>query len=189
MKKYVLATILALFILPAQAGNFGIGASIGQADVDNLADGLPTVSEDNTDTAFKVYGTYSVNKNFGVEFGYLDYGDFKVDFGGQFLGITGKVDGFALFGAAVGKIPVGAKTTLFGKLGLARSDIDISATDGIIKVSDSETSNDLFYGVGAEFAVGQKVKIRVEYELFTDVGPSDSDSDIDIFSVGFTRSF
>lgn len=67
------------------------GGSIGQSDVDDeITNGLITSgSVDGKDIAFKIFGGYMFNRNFGVEGAYVDLGE--VSYSGSFGGapVTG----------------------------------------------------------------------------------------------------
>src|SRR3954468_3942309 len=85
-----------------------VGGSIGQSKI--KVDCPAVASCDDTDTAFRVFGGYDFNKNFGAELGYTDLG--KVTFSG------GDIKATAWDVMAVGRLPLGGdKFALYGKLG------------------------------------------------------------------------
>jgi OOP family OmpA-OmpF porin len=143
-----------------QAPGFYAGAGVGQASIE-----VDDVDFDANDTAFKLFGGYSFNQNFAVELTYFDGGapGERFDFGG---GLTGSVEteitGLNL--SAVGRIPVGESFSLFGKLGYASYDAEVTAEAGGFSASEDGSDEDLSYGIGAGFAFGPSFEMRAEYE-------------------------
>lgn len=138
---------------------FYAGVGIGQASIK-----IDEVDFDANDTAFKVFGGYSLNKNFAVEVAYFDGGapSENYDFG---FGISGSVDvevtGLNL--SVVGSIPLTEQFGLFAKVGYASYDAKITASAEGESASESGSDEDLSYGLGAAFNFG-KFEVRGEYE-------------------------
>lgn len=126
------------------------GVSIGNVELDSFS---------NDDTGFKLFGGAYLNKNFGVEAGYADLGEY---------GST-EVDGFYI--AAVGKYPVNNKIDVIGKLGFMRwsSEAPIGDDDG----------TDPLIGIGATYKINNKMKILVDYHQ-VEVDNNDND----MFAIG-----
>lgn len=128
-----------------------VGASIGQVDIDGF--------EDDGETSFTLYGGAYINKHFGVEAGYGDFGDFDGT----------EVDGFYI--AAVAKYPVANKVEIFGRLGVLswNADHGSSETDG----------SDTLFGVGVAYQVNKQMKVVLDYNTVE----VDND-DADMFAIG-----
>jgi OOP family OmpA-OmpF porin len=160
---------------------FYAGASVGQSSID--------VGElDDSDTSFKVFGGYTFNDYFAVELAYFDGGSVEESFPSiltPYLDalVEAEVAGFTA--AAIGRLPIGEAFALYGKLGLASSDTEVTvrypnapSQPGFPEsFSHKESSEDLMYGIGAAFGFG-RFEVRGEYEMF-DV----SDGDFSVLSL------
>jgi len=167
-----------------------------------ILDGESSVDE--SDTAWSVVGGYKFNPYIAVEAGYVDLGaaeyrasadvffpgegTFLID-GGISLGVTG----FTV--AAVGSLPLGESFDLHGRVGMLFSDteLELSLSDSTGSASDSAsyTDNEVFYGVGASWYVGENWSLNLDYLLYKDVGTEDDtgETDIDSFTLGVTYRF
>jgi len=186
-----LATAMA-FTGPAfaQDASFYLGGSIGQAEAEGVCDDLQTIvtgigtvsSCDEKDSAWKLFGGYQFNRHFAIEASYFDYG--SVSASGQTFGVPFRITGDATaFGlAAVGILPVANHFSLFGKLGLLRTEVDVTASGvgGAFTESDSETG--LHVGIGLMFNLGRNFSIRAEWER-------NDEAEIDMMSLGVQFRF
>jgi len=143
-----------------------IGGNLGQADVDDLGD---------KDTSFKILGGYQINKHFGAELGYTDFG--KASSGG----VTFKGTAWELVG--VGTLPINDKFSVFGKLGFAMGDGEASAPG--ITVSDDST--EVTYGIGVKYNFTPVFGVTAEYQAYPDF--ANGATDINVFSVGVVYRF
>ncbi len=191
-RSVILLSMLGISSAANAAGYAGI--AIGQASVDvETVDLGPTVSTDvsDSDTSFKIFGGYTVSENFSIEAGYVDFGEFGVDYSDGIDSLSDKVEATALYVAAVGSMPVG-KAKLFGKLGLAQWDVDasVSSTFGV-SGSASASGTDPVIGLGVKFDAADTVELRAEFERYKNVGDDDKtgESDVDVLSVGAVMKF
>lgn len=149
--------------LAGLSGPFYIGASAAKTDleVDDLGD-----SFDDSDTTYKVFAGYRFIKYFGLEAGYVDFGNFN-DVGS---GIDLSVDATAWELFAVGILPLGKYFELFGKYGYFNWDRHAEAT-GIVISDEEESGSSPVYGAGMAFVFGEHFAVRLEYEKYkmTDV--------------------
>jgi OOP family OmpA-OmpF porin len=174
----------------AQDARFYVGGSLGQAeaegvcdDVGTLVTGIGSVSScDEKDSAWKFFGGYQFNRNFALEASYSDYGSISAS--GQSFGVPFSVSGDATaFGiAAVGILPLGDRFSLFGKLGLLRSEVDVVAAGIGGAFSESESETGLHIGVGVMFDLGRDFSIRAEWERNDEV-------EVDMMSIGVQVRF
>lgn len=169
------------------AGDTGwyAGLSAGRADYKDACDGFPGSCDDD-DTAWKVYGGYQFTKNWGVEFGYVDFGEIKgtVPAVGT---IKTEADGWTLSG--VGTLPFSNNFSGFAKLGIIRADVDTKVT-GVFAGSASDSSTDWTFGLGVKYDFTQNVGLRVEWEKFNNLGDSSTgEGDIDLISLGLVFKF
>ena len=210
MKRLIATAALATLVAsPALAQSYPgvpdegvyIGTALGQSKQKfDLAQyyrdqGVPNVSDDNTDTAFKLFVGYQFNPNFAVEAGYVDFGDFEANartvVGG--IPVTGSsklsFDGFTA--ALVGKLPIQDGFSVYGKLGMIAWDADVTENVQALGLSQSdsygEDGTDPFYGIGAEYVVNQ-VMMRLEFERY-DISDSGEDFEIDLISASIGYRF
>ena len=178
---------------------FYLGTAVGQAKFKNdTLDDLGSLgfNTDDKDTAFKLFAGYQFNPNFAVEASYIDFGDFEAsafatDGSNVATGnIKASVDGFGF--ALVGRLPIDAGFSVFGKLGLIAWDGKVSGVareNGTIIFEGSDSADDIdpFYGIGAEYVVNQ-VMVRAEFERY-DLRDSGEDFEIDLISASIGYRF
>jgi OOP family OmpA-OmpF porin len=179
----------ALAASPALAQNVGgyAGASLGMSsssDFNDFCDEAkafdPGASCTKNPLGLKLFGGYQFNPNFAAEGGYYSTGDFKVSAGGG----SQKASATSLFVAGVGMMPVSPTVSLMGKIGMQFWDVKTSGSLG----SSSDSGNDLFYGIGGKFAVGERSAIRVEYEIYK-ATVDGGDFNVNFLSAGFEMKF
>lgn len=197
--------VAALFTVfsTAQAAPTGwyAGLSLGQSDYDvSTSDfddgGVISGSVDETDTGMKLFFGNRVNENVSIEFGYLDLGEATLEGVSDGTGffwfpgdISADVEGDGIHLAILGNIPVSDRFELMAKAGFLMWDLSIDLTDSWGTVSADEDGTDLFFGVGLNYAITDKVSIRGEWELYTvDIGASE-EIDINLLSAGVTFRF
>ena len=140
-----------------------VGGNIGLAEVDELGE---------DDMSFKILGGYQINRNFGVELGYTDFGKVSAA-----PGIDVKGNAIELVG--VGTLPLNDKFSLLGKLGFAMGEFKGGGA--------SADSTELTYGIGAQYNLSPVLGLRAEYQIYTDVG--DGASDVNVMSIGIVYRF
>jgi OOP family OmpA-OmpF porin len=176
-----IAAIASPFAAADDAGWYG-GLNIGQsrAKIDDskltgnlLGAGFTTTSitDDNRDTGYKLFGGYKFNKNFAVEGGYFDLG--KVGFtattaapaAGTLSG-TIRLKGLNL--DAVGILPVTGKFSAFGRLGMnyAQARDSFSGTGFVAVLNPNPSKSDLNYkfGAGLQYDFTESLGMRFEAE-------------------------
>lgn len=96
-------------------------------------------------------------------------------------GVSADIETQTIYVAAVGVIPF-KKWALFGKLGFHRWEADSSVTNTIIGAfSFDDDGTDPMYGIGVEWRPTERIGLRLEYEIFTEV----LDEDAAVTSLGF----
>jgi opacity protein-like surface antigen len=106
---------------------------------------------------------------------------FLGDFTGEF-----KAKGFAVYGVAAAPID---NWVLFGKLGLASTEVEVSATSSVFGAgSDSETKANVAWGLGGGYNFTKNLGARLEWERFRGEF-EDEKTDIDLISVGVQYRF
>lgn len=163
-----------------------VGGSVGQSKIDCSTGGVPGVSCDDSDTAFRVLGGYQFNKYLGAELGYADLG--KATISGA--GISASVEAKAWDLVAVGRVPLADKFSLFGKLGMYRADSDLSSNTALIPAS-SDSNTDVTYGLGAQYDFNKNLGVRAEWQQYKKVGGDSTggEGDVDVMSLGVVYRF
>jgi len=136
----------------------------------------PTAPCDDSDMGWRIFGGYQFSKIWGVKAAYLDLGDVKSG------SSTIEFDGFDILGTATWNID--DRWSIFGELGFYSLNADIKggqSTDG--------TGQTL--GFGGALHANDRIAVRLEYQLWFDVGKKGvtNESDIELYSVGFVYSF
>lgn len=199
----VLAISAIAFSQAQAAGYMGVGAGqSSMSDLDEVCNdveflgvqsGIATsCRDDDSDTGYKLFGGYRFNENWAIEGSLFDLGEFSVDAALRAPnGATGRVTstldvkGAAL--ALVGSLPLGERTSLFGKLGVAygegdvRTTVTVAGVGTVLSESDSESETDALFGAGLDVALTETVSIRFEWERYN----FEDEIDFFVFSVLF----
>ena len=165
--------------LAAHAGpDLYVGASIGNARLDDNFDGF----EIDTDAdAYRFLGGIQFGDTFGIEAGYLNFGDFTetVDLGGLLSRTDISGDGWTL-GATLA-LPLSQNLSLFGKGGVFFWDADISV-DGF--TIDTPGDDNPFYGGGLKLDLGDNFSLTGDWTVYEfDI------VETDVISLGFNYRF
>lgn len=171
-KKVWLGVVLAgsfVMSVSATAGGY-LSGSIGKSDLDIVGIGKTN--------SYSLAAGYAVNENFAVEAGFQDFGSVTGD------GASVSADGITL--ALIGSIPVTEQFSVRARIGLLSW--DAKAVDG--SLSASLDGSDMFYGVGAAYALSESVEFTLNYDFYElDGGEDDGSLDIDNMSIGVKYSF
>jgi OmpA-OmpF porin, OOP family len=169
----------------ADSGWF-VGGSFGQSKLDCDTSGVPGASCDDSDTAWRVFGGYQINRHFAVELGYSTLGEATA----SAPGITATVEAKAFDLVAVGILPINQQFSVFGKLGMYQADSDLSSNTPLIG-SASDKNTDVTYGVGLQYDFGKNLGLRGEWQQYKKVGSDQvgGDGDVDVFSIGVLWKF
>jgi opacity protein-like surface antigen len=156
-----------------ESSGFYVGGSVGEATNESG-------EFKGSDTAFKLAGGYAFNDYLGIEVAYVDAGTQDDNIG--LVEIENESSG--VIASALVRLPLGETFAIFGKLGYAFYDGESTARLGNLRERDSDSDEDLAYGVGLELALWSSFKLRAEYEA-VDV----SAGDFEIVSAGLTYEF
>ncbi|SDS96207.1 outer membrane autotransporter barrel domain-containing protein [Halopseudomonas xinjiangensis] len=201
-KKHLIAALIAgAAVSTANAAevNGYLFGNVGQAEVDlgnfesELQDlGLAT-SSDEKDTAFKVGAGVQLNPYVGVEFQYVDLGDFNVNATAAGAGnakATFSTSGLGL--NLVGTLPLDA-FKLYGKVGYNKLETEAKvSTGGSTVFRDEEKENITSFALGATYALTPQFELGVEFERYQDLGSDHTtggEEDADLLSLGLRYNF
>lgn len=151
--KFVALAVVAATALPfaAHAGDFYVGAGIGQAEYKS-AEFIDCISScenfSDNDFAYNIFAGYQVTDALGVEIGWQDWGKGK----DTVYGDTIEVEPTMFTVMAVGTVPINDSFSLFGKAGIAF--LDVKGTDVTENESITENSQDLALGGGVQWNSG-----------------------------------
>ncbi|MEO8038223.1 MAG: outer membrane beta-barrel protein [Betaproteobacteria bacterium] len=179
--RWVLAT--ALTLLPAtvwaQVGSpgdspyyVGIGGGPtkmkGYCKAVNATAGFVGTCDEST-VGFKAFAGYKLNRNFGLELGFSNFGEARAD--GTVFGAAriGRWKGYGVDLSAVAFLPLGDRFEVFAKGGVAFWDVTSTlATTASQDINDRGFSG--VAGAGVIWWVLPQVGLRMQYERFQKVG-------------------
>ncbi len=199
-----LAFIASPFATAADTGWYG-GINVGQpmANIDNakitsnlLGAGFSTtsISNDDRDTGYKIFGGYKVNKNFALEGGYFDLGKFGYSASTVPAGtLNGNIKLKGVNLEAVGILPINAKFSAFGRVGMnyAEAKDSFSGTGAVTVLNTNPSKSELNYklGLGVQYDFTEAVGLRAEAERYRINDAVGGKGDVDMFSLGLVYRF
>ncbi|OIN91049.1 MAG: flagellar motor protein MotB [Comamonadaceae bacterium CG1_02_60_18] len=201
---------LALLTAPLAMGQTNTtgwygGANMGQsqATIDDaritsglLSNGLIAgpISPVNRDLGYKVFGGYQFNKNFALEGGYFNLGQFGFSTTTRPAGtLAGDIRLKGLNLDAVGTLPITEKFSVFGRLGVTNTQANDSfAGTGAVSVlnpNPSSRDTNLKVGLGLQYALTDALSLRAEIERYRIDDAVGNKGDVDLVSVGLIYRF
>jgi len=199
---------LAVIVSPLAAADdsgWYAGANIGQsrAKIDDaritsslIGSGFTSVSisNDDRDIGYKLFGGYQFNKNFALEGGYFNLGQFAYTATtvppGTLIGDI-KLQGLNL--DAVGTLPITEKFSVFGRVGVNYAEAkDSFGGTGAVHVTNpnpSKRDTNYKFGVGLQYALTESLAMRAEVERYRINDAVGNKGDIDLVSVGLIYRF
>jgi len=200
-----LAVMASPLAMADDAVGWYAGANIGQsrASIDDarISSGLlqngfssATISDDDRDTGYKIFGGYQFNKNFALEGGYFDLGQFGFAATTVPAGtLNGSIRLKGLNLDAVGILPMTERFSAFGRIGVnyAEASDSFSGT-GAVRVSNpnpSQRETNLKVGLGVQYAFTPALALRAEVERYRIDDAVGNKGDIDQISIGLVYRF
>ena len=194
-KSLLLAVLLVGFTSSAamaEEGKVYAAIDLGRGSAADFCEGVPAgLSCNDTTTAYRFGLGYQVNKNVGVEAGYLDAG--KVNVSGTYLGVpvsaAATMSGFQL--SAIGSVPISNEFALLGKAGIALIDGKRTYSEPGYSESANYSNSNFTFGFGARFKANDKIAIRAMFEDFgtIKVASYDPGSKVTMLSAGLEVGF
>lgn len=182
-----------------------LGGNIGQsnADIDNqritdnLLDGGFSnfmIENDERDTGYKLFGGYQFNRNFAIESGYFDLGEFSYHATTMPAGTLDgqmKLRGFNL--DLLGFIPFSERFSAFGRVGAnyaeAKDRFSGAGSVNVLSPRAEERDTHVKLGAGVQYAFTDALAMRVETERYRINDAVGNKGDIDTVSVGLLYRF
>lgn len=199
-----LALMAAPFAMADNNGWYG-GVNLGQskATIDDaritsglLGSGLTAgpINNDDQHTAYKLFGGYQFNKNFALEGGYFDLGQFGFSTTTIPTGtLNGSINLKGVNLDAVGTLPITEKFSVFGRIGVTYAHANDSfAGTGAVNVLDpnpSSRSTNLKVGLGLQYALTDALSLRAEIERYRIDDAVGNKGDVDLASLGLVYRF
>jgi len=200
-----LAVIASPFAMADDSAGWYGGASIGQsrATIDDaritsglLGGGFSTTSitDEDRDLGYKIFGGYQFNKNFALEGGYFDLGKFGFTATTVPAGtLSGNIKLRGINLDAVGILPITEKFSVFGRVGANYAEATDSFTGtGLVSVRNPNPSSrdtNLKLGLGLQYAFSESLAMRAEVERYRIDDAVGNKGDIDLVSVGLLYRF
>ena len=165
--------------MPYERGFWGhAGISFGQSKLDDLQC-TSGFSCDDKDQAFKLYAGGRFSNIFGLEVGALNFGKFSAN--------GGEADGWGADAALIAGIPIGANSSIFGKLGVIYARTETSAAVAGISTG-KERGFGGRWGVGGQIGLTKEWAIRADYDRYRVPFPGDH-RDLETMMVGVQYTF
>jgi OmpA-OmpF porin, OOP family len=198
MKRNVAITVAILAAAaacPAWSQETGayLGASIGQVEHKEGCEGV-SISCDQKDSSWRVFGGYQFNRNLAVELGYADLGESNASGVQSGVNVSASAEVTAWDVSAIGSFPLLDKLFAYGRAGIYLADTEVSATGTLAgfsrSLSESESNTGLVLGLGLKYEFLRSFAVRAEWKRYFEVGGGEvGESDVDTLSVGVLYRF
>lgn len=198
MKKITIAILLSAFaaapVFAADQGAY-IAVDLGQVSYSNATSQFSGANAPNPN-AIILGGGYHFSQYMGVEADYSIIGDSSITTVAGAASATEKLKTSSFQVAAVGTFPINDMFNVFGKLGLANTKIDYSASvtnatfvPGVVTAASASKTN-LMFGLGGQLNINQHFGIRLQYEDFGKFTFSNApDVGVKLYSLGGVYNF
>ena len=182
-------------------GGANVGRSAATIDDERINSGLlgrgfssSTTVDDDRSTGYKVFGGYQLNRNFAVEGGYFDVGNFGYTATTVPAGtLDGRIKLRGLNLDLVGTLPLNEKFSVFGRAGLnyAQARDSFSGTGAVQVANPNPRKSDTNYklGLGLQYALTESLAVRAEAERYRVNDAIGNRGHIDLVSVGLIYRF
>jgi opacity protein-like surface antigen len=115
----------------------------------------------------KIFGGVDFSNNLGIEAGYVNFASQDRHFSEAMTntpgGITLTTKGYSAYVAAKYTVPINERFSAYGKLGLAHNQRKLS---GSLSLSDTDTNDNVYAGLGAEYKLNERTSVVGEYENY-----------------------
>jgi OOP family OmpA-OmpF porin len=197
------ATVLAQGEGASWYGGASVGRTRATIDDERITRGLAgqglgtnSIEDRENDRGFKLFGGYQFTRNFGLEGGYFDLGEFGYTATTRPAGsLVGDIRVRGLNLDVVGTLPITQRFSVLGRVGAtySRTEGGFSAT-GAARVpyasaSTSERSTNYKYGVGMMYDFTENLALRVEAERYRIRDSVGNRGDVDMLSLGLLYRF
>jgi hypothetical protein len=162
---------------PVTSGNSYISLNAGTSDLSRPITAFGLFGGSQQGSVYNVaVGNYFIDKNYGVELGYTDFGSVN------HAGSSTKVDGINL--SLIGRMPLNSSFNLLGRVGTTYSRTDVSANPGSGVAGGSERGFDWSYGIGGELVLTPQWSALLQYDEHFVKYPSSSSERVSSTTLG-----
>ncbi|MES2919353.1 MAG: OmpA family protein [Pseudomonadota bacterium] len=192
------------WVLADDSGWYG-GASVGQSraeiDDDRIRSSLQaagstatSITDDDRDTGYKLFGGYQFNRNFSLESGYFDLGSLGFTATTTPAGtLNGNIRLKGLSFDAVGTLPLTERLSALARAGLNYSQAkdSFSGTGAVTVPNPNAKARDANYkfGVGLQYDFTKAFGVRAEAERYRIDDAVGNKGDVDLLSLGMVYRF
>jgi OOP family OmpA-OmpF porin len=202
-----IGSLAAMAVVPvrAQEAYYYGGLSLGQsrARIDEpritatlLDAGLATtsMSRDEHDTAYKVFGGYQFNKYFAAEAGYFNLGKFGFSSTTVPAGtLNGQIKLQGVNLDLVGSFPLAERLSVIGRVGAqyayARDTFAGSGAVSVLNTNPSKHAANYKFGAGLQYEITPSILVRGEAERYRINDAVGNRGDVNLFSVSLVIPF
>lgn len=186
---------------PYAYGGVSVGQARAQHDADRIAAGQlgpgisrSSVTEDATDTAYRLFGGVQFSRFLGMEAGVFDLGRYRLDAATLPAGsLAGQTRTRGLHLDLVGTLPVTEQLSVLGRVGAhhARTRSTFVGTGGVtpLEPNQSVRSTNPKVGVGLQYALGSSVLLRGEVERYRVNDASGGHGGVNVVSMSLVVPF
>jgi hypothetical protein len=189
--RAVVIALASALSLPAAAepGWYGFGA-FGRSAFESSGGGPALAGGDDKDNGSRLGAGYMFTGSLGIEAGWVDFG--KAKRGGAVPGLSptreGEVRANGPFLAGIASIPLSARFSAFGKVGVIDARIDSSPDNdaGITGFFENTADWRPMIGIGGAFQISRDWAVQTEYGKFSKLGDKDRSGEVKVsmLSVG-----
>jgi hypothetical protein len=143
---------------------------------------------DKTGTAWRIYSGLGFTRNFGVEIGIVDLGQFTHTDPGT--GTSTKTE--TILSEALAVFTYSAqRVSIFGKVGGFYGGTKANVQTGAVTVNANESTTGLTYGAGAKYEISSRFAVRGDWQHYAKVGGTDTggEANVNAFLVGLEWRF
>lgn len=203
-----LGSLMTLVCVPARAqegGYFYGGASLGQSrariDEDRIRSSLAnaglamtSMTRDERDTGYKVFGGYQLNRNVAIEGGYFNLGKFGFTSTTTPAGtLNGQIKLQGLNLDLVGTLPLAGRLSAIGRIGAqyasARDTFSGGGAVTVLNQNPSKRAANYKFGAGLQYEISPAFLVRAEAERYRINDAVGNHGDVDLFSVSLVIPF
>jgi OmpA-OmpF porin, OOP family len=199
-----IAAIASPFAVADDAGWYGglnVGRSRAKIDDARITGALvgggsttTTITDDNRDTGYKLFGGYKFNRNFALEGGYFNLGKFgfaATTVPAGTLDGSIKVQGLNL--DLVGILPFTERFSAFGRVGMnyaqSRDSFTGTGAVNVIRPDPSKREANVKFGAGLQYDFSESLGMRLEAERYRINDAVGNKGDVDLLSLGLVYRF
>ena len=188
VRKIAIGLVLSMASQICAASNLSLGLTLGQSSFDEINNACVPISfldidcdgADDSDSAIGINLALNITENWGVEVGYVDFGEFStgIRFGSD--NSTLQVGAEAGYVSAVGTLPISEFLSVSARLGAFTASGDITSSGFVSAFTEYEEDLAAVIGASVDFRLTSKLALQARY---------DSYDELDLASVGIKYFF